>query len=107
MVTYQDHHWFDDDLSLDDIEEHDERGADSIIITDIGVLVKETKQYYLVASHREERNIIDSKGEYRNTVYKNTSRILKPTVLKFKKWHVDLLTASEESLTEDAEESVS
>jgi len=81
MVTYQDHHWFDDDLSLVDIEDHDEMGSDSIIITDIGVLVKETKDYYLVASHREERNIPTDSGEYRPTNYKNVSRILKATVL--------------------------
>ena len=91
MVKYKDHHWFDDDLTLDDIELYDAHGDMSIIITDIGILQRETKSYLLVSSHREERNIpsrhnIDIPN--RATNYKNTSRILKCNIIWSKRWYV-------------------
>jgi len=56
-VRYKDHHWFDDDLSMEDIELYDEHGEQSILKTDIGILHKETKEYIVISSHAEERNI--------------------------------------------------
>ena len=92
MVSYKDHHWFDDDLTSDEIKACDVNGEQSIILTDIGILMKETKDYYVVSSHREARNIPLTKNPDQNmtrkSVYSSTSRILKCSVIAVHRWSV-------------------
>lgn len=91
-IKYKDHHWFDDNLTLDDIETHDLKGAESVLKTDIGLLVKETKEYIILSSHIEEQNIVEWNGirmlDRRPTTFDNTSRVLKCDIVQLKKWHL-------------------
>ena len=96
-VKYKDHHWFDDGLTLDDIEMHNEKGGESVLKTDIGLLILEGKdkdggEYIVISSHIEEKNIVEWTGikyiDARPTTFDNTSRIMRCDIVQYKKWHL-------------------
>ena len=95
-IRYKDHHWFDDSLTLDDIEMYNEQGGRSVLKTDIGILQKETDDYIIVSSHIEEKNIPEYNEikekfvDARPTIYDNTSRIMKHDVVEYIKWYLTL-----------------
>ena len=91
MVSYKDHHWFDDDLTAEQIVEADVNGEQSIVLTDIGILMRETKNYLVISSHKEERNFPPSDDPdhmTRKSIYTGTSRILKCSIVSIHRWYV-------------------
>ena len=85
VVQYKDHHWFDDDLSEEEILAINDMGDKSFILSECGFVLRETRDYLIISSHREQQRLPPLLDE---TVWKNSTRILKPTIISIQKFKV-------------------
>lgn len=84
-VQYKDHHWFDDDLSEEEILSMDDMGDKSFILTECGFVIRETHDYIILSSHREQQRLPPLLDQ---VVFKNSSRVLKPNIVSIQRFKV-------------------
>ena len=79
-VRYQDHHWIEDGSTLEDILEQDILGANSVVLEEVGFLLVNHRDYYIISAYRQ----IDSTKAEDEISYSKSIRILKRDVLTTK-----------------------
>ena len=85
FVQYKDHHCFEDDLSKEEILAVNDYGDKSFILTECGFVIRETRDYIILGSHREQQRLPPLLDEMK---FKNISRVLKPNIISIQKFKV-------------------
>ncbi len=84
-VKYDDHHWFDDGLTLEELVERNRNKGGGYVVEETGILLMENEKYIVIA-HEEYTN--DSGERPKKTLYDKVTKLLKADILQLDKFEV-------------------